>query len=284
MGARKPSNIPIFKDIPLSLKQMLWIIFSIAVITIGVYIAWQLTSDDAKEKLQEVTQPAEDDEAPTTTTTAPVDDQEVTQPAEDDEAPTTTTTAPVDDQEVTQPAEDDEAPTTTTTAPVDDQEVTQPAEDDEAPTTTTTAPVDDQEVTQPAEDDEAPTTTTTAPVDDQEVTQPAEDDEAPTTTTKTWVHANIEFEAEHLRIDALMSDCFFDIHPGVCSYPQGEANTENIVQATRVFLGCDYDFENKICRGMTSEEFQELLDKLACPEGWTLVDGFICDPVEWHET
>ena len=113
------------------------------------------------------------------------------------------------------------------------------------------------------------------------------DNEAPTTTTtttKTSVHANTELRVELFRIGRLALDCLFDIHSETCSVPHDEVSTEDIVQAMNALYGCNWDFANGICRGMTTEEFQELLDKLTCPEGWTFVDGWICDPEEWHES
>ena len=124
---------------------------------------------------------------------------------------------------------------------------------------------------------------TAAPTGDQDGQQ-EEDDEVPTTTTKTWVRANAEFQAEFVRIGYMAVDCFFDQHLEICSIHHEEISTEDIAQAMNALFGCNYDFSNEKCHDMTAEEFQELLDRLACPEGWTLVDGWICDPEEWHES
>ena len=127
---------------------------------------------------------------------------------------------------------------------------------------------------------------TTAPTGDQDGQQ-EEDDEVPTTTTtttKTWVYANEEFVSEFFKINSMMVDCLFDSPTGTCSVHHEEVSAEDILQAMNALFGCNWDFPNGICHDMTVEEFAELVDRLACPEGWTLVDGWGCDPEEWHES
>ena len=106
------------------------------------------------------------------------------------------------------------------------------------------------------------------------------DNEVPTTTT-TRVYANAEFQLEEFRIGAMALECLFYWPGGTCSIPHDEVSTEDIVQATNALYGCNFDFANDRCHGMTTEEFQELVDKLVCPEGWTLRPGWwVCDPKE----
>ena len=101
------------------------------------------------------------------------------------------------------------------------------------------------------------------------------------TVTVIRVYANAEFELEWFRIGAMALECLFVSHKGICAIPHDEVSTEDVVQATNALYGCNFDFANDRCHGMTTEEFQELVDKLACPEGYAFVkDGWFCDPKE----